>query len=44
MDGATGAAVPMYVNYTGVYHVFGRSTGQTTVGTVTYVTPNPWSA
>jgi hypothetical protein len=44
MDGATGGQVALYVNYTGVHHVFDRLAGQTSLGVVTFVTPNPWSA
>jgi hypothetical protein len=42
VDSASGGQNLMYVDYTGVYHTFGRSAGQGTVGSVTYVTPNPW--
>lgn len=41
-DSGSGATNLMYVNYTGVYHTFARNVGQGTLGTVTYVTPNPW--
>lgn len=41
-DSGSGGTNLMYVNYTGVYHTFARTSGQGTLGTVTYVTPNPW--